>query len=419
MKPYIGWMFTGTLAMYLLSFAIPFAVVPQAVCAWLVPLVMWSSFARGIQRQSLVLAASGIGIHLLAVSRGAVFPWREVLTLNLPMLAMFVAVSFLALANTRPVMESLPKGRGAVVQTAVGTHLLASVINISVLFVFGDRLQVNGRLKNNQQIILARSFCAAAWWSPFFVATGVALTYAPGMSLHQTLIPGIIMSIIGICFSVVEVGFFRKEEFSGYPFRPDSLVIPFFLAGLVLLTHFAVPRINVLSIICVVAPAGAVAFMKERPRLSTLHRFIKTRLNSTGSQFSLFLAAGIFSTGIKSILRVYPDLLSLHSAGFTPELFSIILGIVIFIGFFGIHPVVSISVLSPLLLPLNPDPSQLGFLFLSSWAISTGTSPLSGVGLALLSRYQASAVQILKSNWHYALAMWGLASIGNMVFFGS
>ncbi len=98
-------------------------------------------------------------------------------------------------------------------------------------------------------------------------------------------------------------------------------------------------------------------------------------------------------------------------------LFSIILGLVIIAGLMGVNPIVSISIISPLLLPLNMDPSQLGFLFLSSWAISTGSSPLSGVGLALVSRYQVSARGILQSNWHYAVMMWASASLMNIIFF--
>jgi hypothetical protein len=90
----------------------------------------------------------------------------------------------------------------------------------------------------------------------------------------------------------------------------------------------------------------------------------------------------------------------------------------ILIGIMGVHPIVSISVLSPLLLPLHPDNSQLGFLFLSSWAISTGCSPLSGVGLALVSRYRASARGIIQNNWHYALVMWAITSVVNAIFFG-
>lgn len=89
----------------------------------------------------------------------------------------------------------------------------------------------------------------------------------------------------------------------------------------------------------------------------------------------------------------------------------------IIIAIIGVHPIISIAIVSPLLLPLNADQSQLGFLFLTTWAVSTGSSPLSGVGLALVSRYQASPRGILKDNYHYAIAMWAIACMANLVFF--
>jgi hypothetical protein len=90
----------------------------------------------------------------------------------------------------------------------------------------------------------------------------------------------------------------------------------------------------------------------------------------------------------------------------------------IVVGVLGVHPVVSIAIVSPLLLPLNPDPSQLAFMFLTSWAVSTSSSPLSGVGLALVGRYQARPVAIIRDNFHYAIAMWAIASVMNLLFFG-
>lgn len=157
--------------------------------------------------------------------------------------------------------------------------------------------------------------------------------------------------------------------------------------------------------------------MKDRPRIATLSDFIGHRIASVTSQFALFLAAGVFSVGIKSITHVYPAFFHLKGSTFTPSLFATVLGCMIIIGILGVHPIISIAIVSPLLLPLNPDPSQLGFLFLTSWAVSTGSSPLSGVGLALVSRYRASPREIVQNNLHYAIVMWVIASLANYVFF--
>ena len=417
MKKYLGWLFVGTLIFYLLSVFVPVLQVISTLLGWCVPLLMWSTLGKGARKQAISLILIGCITHAFSVWKGVFLGWQQILTANLPILCMFVAVSFPALTNRGVEDSDLPEGHSSVIKTAFGTHVLAAVINLSVLFVFGDRLKKNGTLTRPQLIILGRSFCAAAWWSPFFVATGVALTYAPEMSWQKTVLPGAVMSVISIGYSLVEVCYFKREKFSGYPFKIESLTVPLFLATMVIILHYLQPDVSILNIICIISPVGAIIFMKCRSRVEVLRSFINTKLSSVSSQFTLFLAAGIFSTGIKSITYVYPTLFSLEGSVFSPALFSVLLGLIIFIGVLGVHPVVSISVVSPLLLPLNMDHSQLGFLFLSSWAISTACSPLSGVGLALVGRYNAQPNGIIQNNWHYAIIMWVFACVMNLWFF--
>jgi hypothetical protein len=417
MGKYNGWMIVGTYVLYLLSVLVPSLLTLPTILAWLVPILMWRTLGRGGIQQALSILSVGLTAIAFSASQGVFLGWKQIFSVNLPLLAMFVAVAFLSLTNRDLEDPDLPKGNSAVVTTAFGAHVLGAVINLSVLFVFADRLQKNGALSREQMTILARSFCAAAWWSPFFIATGVALTYAPGMQWQETLIPGAIMSVIAIGYTIVEVCYFRRTEFSGYPLKFESLTLPALLAAAVICVHHYFSDISVLLIICVVAPLGALVFMKGRPRPSTMRSFINNKIASVNSQFALFLAAGVFSSGIKSITHVYPTLFSLEGLLFTPVLFAILLGSMIFVGIMGIHPIVSIAIVSPLLIPLNPDPSQMGFLFLTSWAVSTACSPLSGVGLALVSRFKASARGIIGSNWHYAIVMCGVSSLMNYLFF--
>lgn len=417
MSKYIGFIILSVLAFYLLSVVLPFALIVSSLMAWLVPILMWRELGKTASKQAILLLFIGSFSLLFSASKGVFLGWQQIFSTNLPPLAMFVAVAFLSLTNPTCEDPHLPKGNRAIVATAIGTHFLGAVINLSVLFIFGDRLQKRGLLSREQLIILARSFCAAAWWSPFFIATGIALTYAPGMLWLETLLPGAVMSAIAILYSLIEVCFFRKADFAGYPLRTESLIVPAFLAASVICLHHFWPNIHILLLICVLAPVGALVFMKGRPRLSTLKDFIDNKITTVTSQFALFLAAGVFSTGVKSLTEVYPALFSFGGATFSPLLFTIVLGVMIMVGTIGVHPLMSIAIVSPLLLPLNPDHSQLGFLFLSSWAISTGSSPLSGVGLTLTSRYHASPKEIVQNNYHYAIAMWGISSLVNLLFF--
>ena len=410
-------MIVMTLVSYLVSVVLAPVIILTALLAWMVPILMWRSLGKSALQQTFLLLSAGFGAILFSASHGIFLGWGQIFNVNLPLLAMFVAVAFLTLTNQTYEDQSLPQGKGAVVTTALGTHFLGAVINLSVLFVFGDRLQKNGTLTRGQMIILARSFSAAAWWSPFFIATGVVLTYAPDMLWKQTLIPGIAMTGIAIIYSVVEVCWFRKKEFSGYPIRVESLMVPMFLAGVVILVHNFYPEMNILILICLVSPVGSLLFMRGRPRRVALKEFVQHRIISVNSQFALFLAAGVFSIGLKSVTHVYPALFSLKALQFSPLLFAIVLGAMLVVGFMGVHPLVSISIMSPLLLPLDPDHSQLAFLFLSSWAVCTGSSPLSGVGLALVSRYHASPRQIIQSNYLYVMMMWLIACSINILYF--
>ncbi|WP_320170311.1 hypothetical protein [Maridesulfovibrio sp.] len=419
LQRYTGWLILATLLLFICSKLVPSLFIAVAVIAWLVVIVEWTRLSAGARRQAYFLLGIGVVALLFSAQQGVFLGWQKIMTQNLQLLPMFIAVSFLALTNPAAQDDNLPRGKRAVVTTAVGTNLLGAVINLSILFVFGDRLERNNTLTRPQAILLGRTFCAAAWWSPFFISAGVALTYAPGMQYNRTIVPGLILCAVAICYSIIEVGFIRRMEFTGYPVRMESLTVPFLLAVAVITGHHFFPEMGMILLICLVAPPAAILLMRSRPRLPQLQDFISHRIVSTVNQFVLFLTAGIFSIGITSVIQVYPEIFNFAGKTFTPGLFATISALLIVLGLIGVHPLVGISIVSPMLLPLHPDSSRLAFLFLTSWAISTGSSPLSGVGLVLTSRYNVSSRSILASNIHYVAAMWLMANLVNVLYFGS
>ena len=82
------------------------------------------------------------------------------------------------------------------------------------------------------------------------------------------------------------------------------------------------------------------------------------------------------------------------------------LGMIVIISFTGIHPLIGIATLAPLIAPLQPDPTLLGILFLMCWALGTGSSPLSGSNLAICVRYQIAVRDMLRWNLPYAVLGW-------------
>ena len=418
LQRYTGWIILTTLLLYFVSNLAPSFLFLVAVPAWLVVIVEWKRLSAASRKQTFSLLIIGIGALAFSGWHG-VFPgWNNIVTQNLQLLPMFIAVSFLSLTNPSAEDDNLPKGKPAIITTSVGTNLLGAIINLSILFVFGDRLRRNNTLTKAQAILLGRSFCAAAWWSPFFIAAGVALTYAPDTQYHRTLLPGILMCGSAILYTIIEIGFIRKIGFTGYPVRKESLIVPLLLAAAVITGHHFFPQLGMILLICLVSPPAAILLMRGRPRLIHVHDFLTNRIISSSSQFALFLAAGIFSIGISSVVQVYPELFTFTGETFSHWLFATVSALLIVLGLIGIHPVIGISIVSPLLLPLHPDHSRIAFLFLTSWAISTGSSPLSGVGLLLTGRYHVPPRSILTTNFHYAVIMWLLANVVNILFFG-
>ncbi|MGY5450828.1 hypothetical protein ACVFI8_07790 [Agarivorans sp. MS3-6] len=410
MQQFKGWLFLASLLLYLLYAFGLIGIGFATIVAWGAAVVYLPQLSRPIRVQAGCLLTIGIALLVFAASQDTWLSATDILSINLPLLAMFSAVSFLALANPENQQDPLPSGKRSIATTALGVNLLGAIINLSIVFIVGDRLAKQQPLSNAQQKVLMRCFCAAAWWSPFFIATAVSITYAPGMQWLDVLLPGALMALIALAFTITEVSLRNKDNFAGYPVRRESLTIPLVLAITVISLHFAFPEFSIILMITCLAPMAALAFSKGKSKVLVARQFITHRLSNVGSQYVLFLAAGVFSAGIKALLLAYPDTLSLHNVSFNHQTFAVVLAMMIVACMLGIHPVISISLASPLLLPLNPEPSQLGFLFLSSWAISTGSSPLSGVGLTMIGRYQFSTQQILKNNWYYAVIMWLICS---------
>ncbi|MCB5160449.1 hypothetical protein [Marinomonas algarum] len=411
-----GWFVLATLVLYLGSAFDYLSVLWPTLAAWIANMAMWRTLAPSAKRQVGWLMGIGLAALSFAAFKGNWMTWEKIFAVNIPMLAMFVAVSFLDLTNATDQDRSLPKGLHAILNTAVGVQVLGAVINLSAIMVFADRMKGAKKLTSTQQFVLTRNFSAAAWWSPFFVATGVALIYAPGMEWQKTLIPGLVMGLITAILSSAEAYQKTKGDFEGYPIRRESLLTPLFLAVSVIVGHFIWPDISILVLICLLAPGATLLLMKAPSRKDRLQRFVHDKLPRIGSQFSLFLAAGLFSSGISAVIMSYPELFNLDNFTFSPVMFALILAGMILMSLIGVHPIVTIAIVSPMLLPLSPNPTSLGFLFLSAWAISAGSSGLTGVGVFMTSRYQIPAKTIVKNSAFHAVLMWLLCSIINSVF---
>ena len=401
-----GWLLLATiLAAVGYTFVPGFSKLAAGIPAWGAGLLLWPDIQLQTRRQVtllILIGLAGIGWGLI---EGATPDWRLILAGNALLLAMLAAVSFLRLI-TRPDTdgdESLPRGRRAVWSTLLGVHLFGAVINLSSVFIMGDRIGRKDRLSRAQTVILTRGFSAAAFWSPFFAAMAAAMTYAPGASLTQIWLMGIPLAAMAIL--ITAVGCRERTEFTGYPMHPRALALPGLLALAVLLLHQWRSDWHILGIICLLAPALSVltvALRRDEPS-KRLYRHISTTLPDMQNELCLFLAAGLMAAGLNAVFSSFGDWLPFEHFGGVEA--SLLLLFMLATSILGVHPVINIAALGTLLAPIGPDPTLLAMTFLSAWAIGVASSPFSGINLSMQGRYGQQSLDSLKWNGQYSLLM--------------
>ncbi|WP_240464686.1 hypothetical protein [Modicisalibacter sp. 'Wilcox'] len=382
---------------------------PAAILSWLATLRLARQLPSASRRQALWLGGAGVGFWVVALWRGTPASLLQALAINQTLLMMFAGVSFLSMAAPRPQAADArhdgARHDGSLLGTLVGVHLFGAVINLSALFLFADRMQFERGLSRRQAMVLGRAFPAAAAWSPFFVAMGVALTYAPGLEFTALLPWG--LACAGVLLTLTALDVLRVEgPFQGYPLSPGTLLLPGVLALAVLLWHSWRPEMGIPLIISVVAPVAALLLAPRGERQVRLRQQLDHGLARLMPQFALFLAAGVLSSGLSALLASWPDGPVLPFAHFGHLQAWLTLGVIVSLAFVGIHPLVGVTTLAPLLASLHPEPTLLGMVFLMGWALGTGSSPLSGSNLVLCSRYGVAPREMLRWNLPYAVVGW-------------
>jgi hypothetical protein len=339
------------------------------------------------------------------------------LTQNIALLGMLGAVSFLQLLKApNDAIEALPRGRIALWRTALGVHLLGAVINLSAVFIMAERIRALGKLRPEQAMILSRAFLAAALWSPFFAATAIALAYAPGANpLHLASAGGALAAVLlVIAVRDIEKSFDTTIcDFVGYPIHLRSLQIPVLLSILVGAGHWLLPHWTALSVISLASLAIAcLAVTFERGVKSgsiSIYHHCRDRLPGMAGELVLFLSAGVFASGLQSLISQGGFWIPFSSFGAVEA--ALVLAIMILLSILGIHAVISITMISSWLAPIHPEPNLLALVFVESWAIGLAAGPLSGIHIAIQSRFGISANTLSRGNMRYCLKAYIVAAL--------
>ena len=192
-------------------------------------------------------------------------------------------------------------------------------------------------------------------------------------------------------------------EFQGYPFRLESLWLPFVLVGSVAGVHWTWPSLSVLLVVALLAPLFAAAALALRSGVvgaaRVAARFAVTDLPGMSGELTLFLSAGVLGAGLTGLISAYPSMVPAFALT-TVTATAALTGIVV-LAMAGVHPLVSVTTLVAVTVPESPDPDLLAAVCVMGWGIGSVASPYSGINLVLAAH---SGV----SNWVFPSLACGL-----------
>ena len=409
-----GWLLVLTAILSVLTaFGVMDGRMAAGTTAWLACLLLLPDLGGRSRWQSGLLILTGGGGIAWGLAQGADVMWERAVAGNSGLIALLIGVGFLQLVALprdnadRP----LPGGPGAFRNTQMGVHLFGAVINLSTVFIVGDRLARQAGMPRELTILLTRSFSAAAFWSPFFAAMAAALVFAPEAKLAHLLATGVPLALAALASTYWTIGRHVTDTLPGYPVRYDSLVLPGVLAGAVLVIHLLVPAVSVIALVTLLAPLLTLMLLVPRGRSGrrAVTQQVHFNLPRMVNELALFLGAGVLAAGLGSVLTVVDGWVPFQAFGALEAWLTLVAMILLAVA--GVHPVIGIAAFGALLEPLNPDHSLLAATFLAAWALGVCVSPLSGLTLSFQGRYGVDGLRIARWNAGYTLWMLVLCGI--------
>jgi len=238
----------------------------------------------------------------------------------------------------------------------------------------------------------------------------VVLTYVEGMRLFTVMGLALPFALIGLAVIYTSSLLWKRDEvdaFHGYPMQLSVLWIPAVLALVVVALSLALPDMSILISITLAALLVTITTLvvMDGPRkaFSGLSDFVRESLPNSGNELTLFLSAGVLAVGLTQLVDL--GLLHLPLSGFGALQASLLLIVMVLVACIGIHPVVQIAGITPLVLPLEPDPQLLALTYMFVWSLGTCAGPLSGTHLIMQGRYGIACWRGALANWPFVLVM--------------
>ena len=381
----------------------------SGLAGWCAALLLFRHLPRTMIYQVSGMLLVGLGCITWVILKGNPVDFVKVFSANIHIVALIASVTFLRLINLPgdKAGAALPRGNAALVKTAWGLHMFASVINLSAVMLFGNRMERAGRINRLQAILFSRAFASGCYWSPFYVSIATALVYAPGSDFITLVLAGLPIALAGLLITTWQLA--RDEESRetcGYPLRFEALFIPVLLSIAVILLHNVFPGFPVLTLITVLAfllTLLVLAVIDRHAAIGRIGDHIVNALPDIHKELMLFLAAGVMSVGISAVL-INGDI-SLGLATVSPLAGGAFILTAVLVSIIGVHPVITIAILGSLLGNADYNADLLGVCMMMMWGTSIVGSPLSGINLAIQGRFGVSSFAIMRWNAGYVLAM--------------
>jgi hypothetical protein len=379
---------------------------------WMAAVLLVDKIKSAQRWQIATIAGLGLAMHAVALSRGVEIDVSRAVGINASLISMIAAVGFLRLVvNPGAANEKLPTGNRPYYRTLAGVWLFGSVINISAPILFADRLSRREGLSPLAAQSIVRVFTTCSGWSPFFGGMAVVITYVPDMNLGLVILICLPFSLFGLALVLLEAKLRyaqQMQEFRGYPVQFSSLWVPALLALIVVMLAWLAPGWSVLTHISVGALTVSFFGLKLQNSWAetwrALSRQVTEHVPAMVNELSLFLVAGVLAAGLASVLS--SDIGWVPSQGFGLIQASSLLGFMVLLAVVGVHPVVTVSGATPLVMSLNPDPNLLAVVYLLAWSLGTCASPLSGTHLVFQGRYGVSNWRAAAGNWPFVAVLY-------------
>lgn len=384
----------------------------SGLCAMAAGLLLFVDIRGGARIQVALLFFVGGSLLLYAYWQNTTFSLVEAISRNTLLLTMIMSVGVLRLLlDVNVKRDTLPRGRKAFFNTLLSIGIFGSVINVSAPLMICDRVAEERPIDLFMAGIASRIFCACASWSPYFAGAALILTYVQGVHLIEVMATGLplLVSSILVVYAAALIRYPDKvDNFVGYPMSIPKLWLPATLTAVVLITQALLPNLNILVTIALSALLLTLVILCVRQgiikAIQSLSRYVISELPRSANELLLFLSAGVLATGLTAFVESTEFQLSLTS--YSLQAACMTLACMILIAAIGIHPVIQISALTPLLLPINPDPELLAITYLFAWALGTCASPLSGTHLIIQGRYGIPAWKGAVQNWPFVAIMY-------------